>query len=86
MYSVSILPWITAFVVTNLRFSSRLSGTMICFNCFHILCRGGLELLCDSVKVHNVNVDLADGEEKVSISSLSSPLKEDNWLRCLLHI
>lgn len=27
---------------------------------------GGLELLCDSVKVHNVNVDMPKGAEKVN--------------------
>lgn len=29
------------------------------------LCSGGLELLCDSVKVHNVNVEPQDGVQKV---------------------
>ncbi|XP_047338912.1 ubiquitin-related modifier 1 homolog 1-like [Impatiens glandulifera] len=34
---------------------------------------GGLELLCNSVKVHNVDVDLEDvGEEKVSMKHLLS--------------
>ncbi|KAI8545231.1 hypothetical protein RHMOL_Rhmol07G0025000 [Rhododendron molle] len=32
---------------------------------------GGLELLCDSVKIHNVNVDpLQDGEDKFTMKSL----------------
>ncbi|KAK9758009.1 hypothetical protein RND81_01G200400 [Saponaria officinalis] len=36
---------------------------------------GGLELLCDSVKVHKVNVDLADGEEQLTMKGLLS------WVR-----
>ncbi|KAL6981875.1 ubiquitin-like protein [Sarracenia purpurea var. burkii] len=31
---------------------------------------GGLELLCDSVKMHNVNVDLQDGEDKLTMKDL----------------
>lgn len=30
-------------------------------------CSGGLELLCNSVKIHNVNVQPEAGQEKVSI-------------------
>ncbi|GLT43924.1 hypothetical protein SLA2020_178480 [Shorea laevis] len=33
---------------------------------------GGLELLCDSVKVHNVNVDLPKGLEKLTMRDLLS--------------
>ncbi|GAB4844415.1 ubiquitin-like protein [Ancistrocladus abbreviatus] len=33
---------------------------------------GGLELLCDSVKVHNVNVDLQNGQEKLTMKRLLS--------------
>ncbi|KNA11996.1 hypothetical protein SOVF_129950 [Spinacia oleracea] len=33
---------------------------------------GGLELLCDSKKVHHVNVDLSDGEEKLTMKGLLS--------------
>lgn len=29
-------------------------------------CSGGLELLCDSVKIHNVSIDLENGVGKVS--------------------
>ncbi|XP_074263242.1 ubiquitin-related modifier 1 homolog 2 [Silene latifolia] len=36
---------------------------------------GGLELLCDSVKVHNVKVDLIDGEDKLTMKGLLS------WVR-----
>ncbi|KAL9228958.1 hypothetical protein vseg_004482 [Gypsophila vaccaria] len=36
---------------------------------------GGLELLCDSVKVHKVDVDLADGEEMLTMKRLLS------WVR-----
>ncbi|XVE73952.1 hypothetical protein DITRI_Ditri11bG0159500 [Diplodiscus trichospermus] len=31
---------------------------------------GGLELLCDSVKVHNVNVDLPKGVDKLTMRNL----------------
>lgn len=31
-------------------------------------CSGGLELLCNSVKIHNVNVELQNGAEKVNFS------------------
>ncbi|XP_030931391.1 ubiquitin-related modifier 1 homolog 2 [Quercus lobata] len=31
---------------------------------------GGLELLCDSVKVHNVNVDMPKGAEKLTMKDL----------------
>ncbi|XAR54102.1 hypothetical protein NMG60_11029109 [Bertholletia excelsa] len=31
---------------------------------------GGLELLCDSVKVHNVNVKLQDREDKLTMKDL----------------
>lgn len=30
-----------------------------------LLCSGGLELLCDSVKIHNVDVEPKTGAEKV---------------------
>ncbi|GMH00559.1 hypothetical protein Nepgr_002398 [Nepenthes gracilis] len=33
---------------------------------------GGLELLCNSVKVHNVKVDPQDGEEKLTMKGLLS--------------
>ncbi|KAM7508716.1 hypothetical protein LguiA_019169 [Lonicera macranthoides] len=36
---------------------------------------GGLELLCDSVKIHKVNVDLQGAEEKLSMKLLLS------WVR-----
>ncbi|KAH9624909.1 hypothetical protein KSS87_017011 [Heliosperma pusillum] len=36
---------------------------------------GGLELLCDSVKVHKVNVALEDNEEKLTMKGLLS------WVR-----
>ncbi|XVF33421.1 hypothetical protein REPUB_Repub17cG0167500 [Reevesia pubescens] len=36
---------------------------------------GGLELLCESVKVHNVNVDLPKGEDKFTMRDLLS------WVR-----
>ncbi|KAH9604064.1 hypothetical protein KSS87_010405 [Heliosperma pusillum] len=42
---------------------------------FVFLCRGGLELLCDSVKVHNVNVNQIDGEDKLTMKGLLS------WVR-----
>jgi len=47
--------------------------TFLSFNLMHIYClvSGGLELLCDSVKIHNVKVDPLDGEDKVSIFLLS---------------
>ncbi|TYG93262.1 hypothetical protein ES288_A11G096500v1 [Gossypium darwinii] len=31
---------------------------------------GGLELLCESVKIHNVNVDLPKGADKLSMRDL----------------
>ncbi|GMP43172.1 hypothetical protein CsSME_00012638 [Camellia sinensis var. sinensis] len=31
---------------------------------------GGLELLCDSVKIHNVNVDAQDGEDQLTMKDL----------------
>jgi len=36
-----------------------------------VMCRGGLELLCDSEKIHKVNVDLPNGADSddVSLSS-----------------
>ncbi|XP_077245699.1 ubiquitin-related modifier 1 homolog 2-like [Tasmannia lanceolata] len=33
---------------------------------------GGLELLCQSVKIHNVDVDLKDGEKKLPMRDLLS--------------
>uniref|UniRef100_A0A7C9DCV0 Ubiquitin-related modifier 1 homolog n=1 Tax=Opuntia streptacantha TaxID=393608 RepID=A0A7C9DCV0_OPUST len=36
---------------------------------------GGLELLCNSVKVHNVNVDPENGEDKLTMRRLLS------WVR-----
>ncbi|XP_028071162.1 ubiquitin-related modifier 1 homolog 2-like isoform X3 [Camellia sinensis] len=36
---------------------------------------GGLELLCDSVKIHNVNVDAQDGEDQLTMKDLLA------WLR-----
>lgn len=34
------------------------------------MCRGGLELLCDSEKIHKVNVDLPNGaDDDVSLNS-----------------
>ncbi|KAF5205473.1 Ubiquitin-related modifier 1-like protein [Thalictrum thalictroides] len=36
---------------------------------------GGLELLCESMKIHNVNVDLEAGEEKLTMKNLLS------WVR-----
>ncbi|CAN4125761.1 unnamed protein product [Withania somnifera] len=36
---------------------------------------GGLELLCDSVKIHNVNVDPQDGEKQLTMKNLLS------WVR-----
>ncbi|TMX04387.1 hypothetical protein EJD97_009043 [Solanum chilense] len=37
--------------------------------------RGGLELLCDSVKSHNINVDPQDGEKQLTMKNLLS------WVR-----
>lgn len=37
---------------------------------FDLICRGGLELLCDSQKIHKVNVDLPNGEDDVKLQSL----------------
>nr|GMD34779.1 ubiquitin-related modifier 1 homolog 1-like [Ipomoea batatas] len=37
--------------------------------------RGGLELLCDSVKTHNVSVEPQDGEQKLTMKYLLS------WVR-----
>ncbi|OIT39458.1 ubiquitin-related modifier 1 homolog 1 [Nicotiana tabacum] len=31
---------------------------------------GGLELLCDSVKIHNINVDPQDGEKQLTMKNL----------------
>ncbi|XP_009764674.1 ubiquitin-related modifier 1 homolog 1 [Nicotiana tabacum] len=31
---------------------------------------GGLELLCDSVKIHNINVDPQDGEKQMTMKNL----------------
>ncbi|KAI8024202.1 hypothetical protein LOK49_LG03G03878 [Camellia lanceoleosa] len=31
---------------------------------------GGLELLCDSVKIHNINVDAQDGEDQITMKDL----------------
>ena len=31
------------------------------------LCSGGLELLCNSVKIHNVNIELQKAAEKVTV-------------------
>lgn len=31
--------------------------------------RGGLELLCDSKKIHNVNIEQHNGEDKVLYNS-----------------
>lgn len=47
---------------------------IICFNLVQLglsdikfaLCSGGLELLCNSVKIHNVNVELQKSAEKVT--------------------
>ncbi|XP_021717591.1 ubiquitin-related modifier 1 homolog 2 [Chenopodium quinoa] len=36
---------------------------------------GGLELLCESKKVHHVNVNLSDGEEKLTMKKLLSWVK-----------
>ncbi|XP_043705522.1 ubiquitin-related modifier 1 homolog 2-like [Telopea speciosissima] len=36
---------------------------------------GGLELLCQSIKIHNVDVDMPAGEEKLTMSNLLS------WVR-----
>ncbi|XP_004229861.1 ubiquitin-related modifier 1 homolog 1 [Solanum lycopersicum] len=36
---------------------------------------GGLELLCDSVKSHNINVDPQDGEKQLTMKNLLS------WVR-----
>ncbi|XP_021748189.1 ubiquitin-related modifier 1 homolog 2-like [Chenopodium quinoa] len=36
---------------------------------------GGLELLCESKKVHHVNVNLSDGEEKLTMKRLLSWVK-----------
>ncbi|KAL9272781.1 Ubiquitin-related modifier 1 homolog 1-like protein [Drosera capensis] len=36
---------------------------------------GGLELLCDSVKVHNVDIDIPEGEDKLTMKRLLS------WVR-----
>ncbi|KAM3264387.1 ubiquitin-related modifier 1 1 [Capsicum annuum] len=36
---------------------------------------GGLELLCDSVKIHNINVDPQDGEKQLTLKNLLS------WVR-----
>ncbi|XP_059311136.1 ubiquitin-related modifier 1 homolog 1-like [Lycium barbarum] len=36
---------------------------------------GGLELLCDSVKIHNINVDPQDGEKQLTMKNLLS------WVR-----
>ncbi|KAJ8573258.1 hypothetical protein K7X08_009769 [Anisodus acutangulus] len=36
---------------------------------------GGLELLCDSVKIHNITVDPQDGEEQLTMKNLLS------WVR-----
>ncbi|GAB2263912.1 hypothetical protein Droror1_Dr00026046 [Drosera rotundifolia] len=36
---------------------------------------GGLELLCDSVKVHNVDIDVPEGENKLTMTRLLS------WVR-----
>ncbi|KAK4371953.1 hypothetical protein RND71_007337 [Anisodus tanguticus] len=33
---------------------------------------GGLELLCDSVKIHNINVDPHDGEKQLTMKNLLS--------------
>ncbi|KAM3322862.1 ubiquitin-related modifier 1 1 [Capsicum chacoense] len=33
---------------------------------------GGLELLCDSVKIHNINVDPQDGEKQLTMKNLLS--------------
>ncbi|CAI0471974.1 unnamed protein product [Linum tenue] len=38
--------------------------------CYWICCSGGLELLCDSVKMHNVNVDLENGLEQLTMKDL----------------
>ncbi|MBA0714898.1 hypothetical protein Golax_013840, partial [Gossypium laxum] len=37
---------------------------------FIVRCSGGLELLCESVKIHNVNVDLPKGADKLSMRDL----------------
>ncbi|PHT39886.1 Ubiquitin-related modifier 1 -like protein [Capsicum baccatum] len=37
--------------------------------------RGGLELLCDSVKIHNINVDPQHGEKQLTMKNLLS------WVR-----
>ncbi|RYR71919.1 hypothetical protein Ahy_A02g006125 isoform A [Arachis hypogaea] len=42
-------------------------------SCFHY--RGGLELLCDSKKIHNVNVENQNGEDKLTMKDLLS------WVR-----
>ncbi|WMV11351.1 hypothetical protein MTR67_004736, partial [Solanum verrucosum] len=42
---------------------------------FCVLQMGGLELLCDSVKSHNINVDPQDGEEQLTMKNLLS------WVR-----
>lgn len=38
-------------------------------------CSGGLELLCDSVKIHNVSIDLENGVGKLIMKDLLS------WVR-----
>ncbi|OIW20440.1 hypothetical protein TanjilG_11139 [Lupinus angustifolius] len=39
---------------------------------FMFLHRGGLELLCDSKKIHNVNVEQQNGEDKLTMKDLLS--------------
>ncbi|EOX96118.1 Ubiquitin related modifier 1 [Theobroma cacao] len=38
---------------------------------------GGLELLCESVKVHNVNIDLPKGADKLTMRYLLSWVRTD---------
>lgn len=41
----------------------------LAFSNYCLTCSGGLELLCNSVKIHNVNVD-QEGEEKLIMKEL----------------
>lgn len=68
-----------------LHFMSHWNGCNVNF-----IGSGGLELLCDSVKVHNVSVDMPKGAEKVNLM-LPSKLKvwdvwADSSIRFSLHL
>ncbi|KAJ9547907.1 hypothetical protein OSB04_020450 [Centaurea solstitialis] len=55
---------------TCYQFYSYLASSKILICIFSLKCSGGLELLCDSVKIHSINVDLPAEEKKLTMKHL----------------